>query len=358
MKALALVESPRHVCCRYRVRAFEPALNRAGWSLEVQGLARGSMPRLAQLGRSAGYDAVLLQRKLLPAWQLKALRKRARRLIYDFDDAVLYRDSYDPRGPFDIRRASRFVRTVGLADLVIAGNDYLAEAAEAAGAKPERIRVIPTCIDPTRYDAPTPADVPPEPSDRLMLTWIGSSSTLNGLERRRATLEAVGAAVPAARLRMICDRFADFDPLPVDRIAWSEAGEAAELALADAGISLIPDDRWSRGKCGLKVLQYGASGLPTVANPVGVHPVMIEDGTTGFLADSPSEWVEAIQTLAADPDLRRRMGDAARSKVLRDYAVEAWSGPFLAAVAGIEPLAPPKARTPHSNSPASRTKSV
>src|SRR5262245_60197514 len=99
MRLLALVDSPAHVCCRYRIRAFEPALLRSGWSLTIGELKRGPFARIAQLREAAGYDAVILQRKLLPTWQLAILRDRARRLIYDFDDAILFRDSYDRRGP-------------------------------------------------------------------------------------------------------------------------------------------------------------------------------------------------------------------------------------------------------------------
>src|SRR3954469_12017293 len=97
MKALALVEAPDHVCCRYRVRAFAPALADAGCALTIEGLARGAIARLLQFGRAARFDAVLLQRRLLPRYQLRELRRRARYLVFDFDDAVLYRDSYDRR---------------------------------------------------------------------------------------------------------------------------------------------------------------------------------------------------------------------------------------------------------------------
>src|SRR5436190_19161661 len=99
MKALALVDAPDHVCCRYRIRAFEPALVRDGWSLDYLGLAHGLLGRASQLGRLPRYDTIILQRKLLPRWQLLALRRKTPRLVFDFDDAVLFRDSYDPRGP-------------------------------------------------------------------------------------------------------------------------------------------------------------------------------------------------------------------------------------------------------------------
>ncbi len=112
MKLLALVEQPGHVCCRYRIRAFEPALEEAGCSLCCEGLYRGAFFRSIQLHRAGQFDAVILQRKLLPNWQLKALRRAARRLVFDFDDAVMFRDSYSQRRGYSRSRTGRFARTV------------------------------------------------------------------------------------------------------------------------------------------------------------------------------------------------------------------------------------------------------
>ena len=308
MRALALAETADHVCARYRVRAFAPGLGSAGWSLDVRGVERGAVGRLRQLDRAGGYDAVVLQRKLLPGWQFDLLRRRARRLVFDFDDAILYRDSYDPRGPHCPRRLRRFRRTVQAADVVVAGNDFLADCALRNGARPEDVQVIPTCIQTDLYPVL-------EPNDRasgIDLTWIGSSSTLAGLEARRDLWTRIGSEVEGARLRLICDRFPDFGPLPVVAVPWSEATEAAELGRADAGLSWLPDDLWSQGKCGLKTLQYGSAGLPVVTNPVGVHPSMVVDGVTGFLASTPGEWVDAVRTLRDDPPRRREMGRGAR----------------------------------------------
>lgn len=330
MKALALVDAPDHVCCRYRIRAFEPALERGGWSIEPAGVARSPLGRLAQFARAQRYDSVILQRKLLPLWMLGVLRRAARRLVFDFDDAVLYRDSYDPRGPESPRRARRFAATVRAADAVVAGNDFLADCALRAGARPDRVRVIPTCIDPGRYQ-------PAAGSDRaggLDLVWIGSSSTLQGLERQRPLWERLAREVPGLRMRVVCDRFPDLGAMPVVPVTWSEAGEAAALAAGDAGVTWVPDDVWSRGKCGLKVLQYQAAGLPVLANPVGVHPEMIRPGVTGWLPTSPAEWATAARALADDRELRRRMGRAARASVEEDYSVGAWGSAFVAAVAG------------------------
>src|SRR4051812_20284261 len=118
MRLLALVDSPHHVCCRYRIRAFEPAIDRAGGSLTCQPLSKGIISRVAQFGEAGRYDSVILQRKLWPPWQLAILRRPARHLVFDFDGAVLYRDSYDRRGPPSSRRERRFAATVRFADAV------------------------------------------------------------------------------------------------------------------------------------------------------------------------------------------------------------------------------------------------
>jgi glycosyltransferase involved in cell wall biosynthesis len=137
-------------------------------------------------------------------------------------------------------------------------------------------------------------------------------------------------------MRVICDRFPDLGSLPVVPVPWSEATEAADLAACDVGVSWVPDDVWSRGKCGLKVLQYQAAGLPAVANPVGVHSDMIRPGVSGWLPVDDPEWVEALRCLAADPERRRQMGRGARDSVEADYSVAAWESAFVATVAGTQ----------------------
>src|SRR5687768_14459919 len=104
MKVLALTEGPNHVCYRYRIEAFALALAERGWTLESLPLEPNTFQRSAQLRAAAAADVVVLQRKLLPLWQLRLLRRAARWLIYDFDDALFYRDSYHRKGPMSWAR--------------------------------------------------------------------------------------------------------------------------------------------------------------------------------------------------------------------------------------------------------------
>ena len=109
--------------------------------------------------------------------------------------------------------------------------------------------------------------------------------------------------------------------LAVLHCRWTHESEAYELASADIGISWLPDDSWSAGKCGLKVLQYMAAGLPVVANPVGVQADLVRHGESGFLVQTPQQWVDAVGRLAHDPALRQRMGKAGRQRVAGEFSV-------------------------------------
>ncbi len=313
----ALVEGADHVCCRYRLTAFGPALQAAGHGLDVCPLPRDWWGRLRLFRMLRGAD-VVVQRRLLPLWQVAYLRQIVNRLIFDFDDAVFSRDSYHARGVEHAGRLRRFASMVRRSDAVVAGNEFLAERARRWNTA---VRVIPTCVDPGRY---TPRPALPFKAG-LEMVWVGSSSTLQGLERTTALWGELGRSVPGLRLKLVCDRTMRLQNLPVDFKPWTEAGEAADIAAADVGVSWIPDDDWSRGKCGLKVLQYMAAGLPVVANSVGVHREMVRPGETGFLADTPAEWVAAMRRLAVDPTLRRSMGAAGRALVEAKYSVRVGS---------------------------------
>jgi glycosyltransferase involved in cell wall biosynthesis len=330
VRLTALVASADHVCCRYRLAAFRPFLEKAGYELELRPVP-DRVHGWWRLGRDlSSADGVILQRKLLSAWKLYLVRRAARFLLYDFDDAVFLRDSYASKGLQSARRQRRFAATVRAADLVVAGNAFLRDHA-ARWTDSRGVHVVPTCLDPAHY--PTADHV--RAGDGVELVWVGSSSTLQGLERARPLLEHIGRCRPGLRLRLVSDRLLKFLHLPVVPCPWSAEGEAAALAAADVGVSWVPDDPWSRGKCGLKVLQYLAAGLPVVANPVGVQAELVRPGETGFLAETPDQWAEAVVRLASDPELRRRMGRAGRRLVEDKFSLAAGAAKWLALLAGL-----------------------
>jgi glycosyltransferase involved in cell wall biosynthesis len=316
MQLVGLVKAADHVCCRYRLTAFGPWLAKLGHALEVRTIPASWLARFWFYRRLRRADAVIVQRRLVPAWELTWLRRWVKRLIFDYDDAVFQRDSYSERGPASAQREAGFARMVRAADAVVAGNAFLAQRAVFAGAG-NKTYVVPTCVEPARY----PVARHERQGAGAWMAWIGSASTMQGLEQSRSLWEHLGRSVPGIGLKLICDKPLCLEPLPVDFRPWSEANEGAELAGADVGVSWLPDDAWSQGKCGLKILQYMAAGLPVVANPVGVQTQMVQHGVTGFVVQTAQEWTDAIARLARDPDLRRRLGQAGRDLVQKEYSV-------------------------------------
>lgn len=320
----ALIQGEDHLCYRYRLAAFAPALAARGWTIDPVVIPPGSLATLQLHRRLAAADVVLLQRRLFAWLRLGLVRRSAQLLVFDFDDAVYCRDTASARPAESAGRQRRFRSVIRQADAITAGNAHLiGQAIRAGGAG--KTHYFPTCIDAARY----PLAEHRQSRDVIRLAWIGDPRTLHSLDAARACLAEVCREAPALRLRVICSAFPELPGVPVEPCVWSSASEVADLAACDIGVSWLPEHPWSLGKCGLKVLQYMAAGLPVVANRVGVHRDLVRDGETGFLADTPQEWRTAVARLAASVELRRRLGKAGREWIARHYGVARW-GRWLA----------------------------
>lgn len=320
MKIAAVVSSPENASARYRIGAYRESFRAAGVSVEILRRERRAWPLLRQIKSLSAYDAVIWQRHLLGPVARRLLRRAARRLIYDFDDAVYLRPFDSTKPAESAKRLSRFVGMVRTADEVWAGNRLLTAKAESASRGAE-VTCVPTTLLPTRYRAADHTHT----GYLVRIVWIGSRATSGAVVDALPQLRACGDA----RLRLICDAFPELPGLDVEEVTWSAVGEASELARSDVGLSWLPRHPWSDGKCGLKTLQYMAAGLPVIGNRVGANLQLIEDGVTGFLADTPEEFSAAFAKLAENPSLRARLGAAGRRRVASDYSSAVW-GPRLA----------------------------
>lgn len=238
----------------------------------------------------------------MDAW---LLRRSAHCILYDFDNAVMYNPQHPDKDWTSHFRL--FERTVRLAGSVIAGNAYLAEQRPFC----RTIHILPTGLDVRAYEAQGG-----KPSDgRLRLVWIGSRSTLRYLAEIKPALEKVGQGNSCVVLRIIADQFLDFKHLPVETCIWSLDTQAQRLQECDIGLAPLPDNRFTRGKCGFKILQYFAAGLPVIASPVGVNRDFVEKSGAGFFASTLEQWHQSIQRLIYDEPLRKDWGQKARAYV-------------------------------------------
>jgi glycosyltransferase involved in cell wall biosynthesis len=252
------------------------------------------------------FDAVFLHKKILNPFDAYYLKKYAKKIIYDFDDAVMF-DDKQPERPHHKRQTS-FRRTATLADLVIAGNVYLAEHARRFN---PNVEILPTGLDTKAYNAAAKK----AGDGKIRLVWIGSRPTLPHLKHISPALEEIGSRFNNVVLRIISDEFFDLQNIPVEKKSWSLETEAAELVNSDIGLAPLADNNFTRGKCGFKILQYQAAGLPVVASPVGVNAQLVRNGVNGYHAAAVMDWVEKLSALVKDTSLRTRMGQAAAQTV-------------------------------------------
>ncbi len=321
MKVLFLVPRMDKASSRYRVLQYLPFLDREGMEYEIVALSGQSRNRLALARRLRAADTVFVQKKLFSSLDLFWVRKLTRRLVYDFDDAVMYK-SGSASSRQQARQRRCFAATAGRADLVVAGNRYLQQEALPVS---REVRLLPTVLDMDRYTArEEERDKTPE----LVLGWIGSRGTLRYLQDIAPALEELGRRWPGLKLKIVADDFFDLDNLQVIKKPWAAVDEIADLHSFDIGLMPLSDDVWTRGKCGFKLLQCMAVGLPVVCSPVGVNVEIITEGREGFQASTLEEWVTKLDTLIADADLRRQMGLRARQQVEQAYSL-AVNGPIF-----------------------------
>jgi glycosyltransferase involved in cell wall biosynthesis len=272
------------------------------------------------------FDLVVVEYEVLPyffALPERLLSWMGVPYVVDYDDAIFHQ--YDQHRSGLIRRllGNKIAHVMRGAHLVTAGNAYLADYARRAGAP--RIEIIPTVIDLARYPAPPAKPACAEP---LTIGWIGSPSTAKYLQAIAPVL-ALACADGKARVRLIGSGQVDLPGVPLEVLPWDEATEVDELRRFDVGIMPLPDEPWERGKCGFKLIQYMACGLPVIASPVGVNREIVEPGVNGYLTETTEEWAQALRTLLDNASLRQRMGEAGRLKVETHYSLQV-TGPRLA----------------------------
>jgi glycosyltransferase involved in cell wall biosynthesis len=315
MKVLFLIQGWEVAASRYRVLQFLPFLKSKGVEATVSLYPRTLKENFQFFKNLSRFDMVFLQRKRFTQPRLELLRKRAKRIIYDFDDSVMYRNS-KAKDPLSSTRKRRFVQMIKNSDFIIAGNEYLKSEVLPITAN---VEVIPSAIDEERYHLKTY----PVQQERVTLGWIGDHGSIHYLEKMKPIFERIGEKYSNVDLKIVCDTFFDCDRMNVIKKKWSSEDEVADLQGFDVGLMPLVDDPWSWGKCGLKILQYQGVGVAVVCTPVGVNRDLVEDGMNGFYATTPDEWEEKLSLLIENSELREQMGREGRRRVFEKYTFQA-----------------------------------
>jgi glycosyltransferase involved in cell wall biosynthesis len=339
MKILAVVPSLYDTSPgqRFRLEQWEPILKQSGVEItwapfetdelkqvlyrpgqavsKVRAVLANMIRRRNELVQMGDYDVAYVFREaalLGPPWFERKIARSGVPMVFDFDDAVFvaYRSPSNgylsylkfPQKTAEICRRSAHV---------MAGNQYLAEY---AGRFNGNVTIVPTTIDTLKYK-----EIDKPERDTLTIGWTGSYSTVQHLDTIREAIREL-AIDERFKLRVIGTPDYTLEGVDVEALQWRSETEIADLQEIDIGLMPLPHDQWSKGKCGLKALQYMALGIPTVCSPVGVNSTIIADGKNGFIADAKDEWTAKLRSLLHSSDMRRRIGAEGRRTVESEYS--------------------------------------
>ncbi|MFN0277446.1 MAG: glycosyltransferase family 4 protein [Pyrinomonadaceae bacterium] len=325
---------------RFRIEQWEPILRKGGVEItyapfetdelrsvlykrgqiltKIKAVTRNMKRRGEEIESLSEFDLVYLFREaalLGPPWFERKLARSGVPVVFDFDDAIFFSYKSPSNGYLSYLKFPRkTAESCRLSTHVMAGNEFLANYARQNN---ENVTIIPTTIDTDKYKFVERTKEP----DVLIIGWSGSFSTIQHLDTIRDVLHEL-AKTEKFRLRIIGTPEYKLPGVDVEAIQWRSETEIDDLRQIDIGLMPLPDDNWSKGKCGLKALQYMALGISTICSPVGVNSTIIRDGENGFLADSKEEWIEKIKILIHSSELRQKFGRAGRETVEREYSAK------------------------------------
>lgn len=333
---------------RLRTYQYLPHLQAAGWKVIVAPLFNdrylielysGERPswiniitcyfrRLACLFKIRQYDGIVIEKELfpfLPSWAEWWISRIGKGYVVDYDDAVFH--NYNLHRSIWVRSmlSGKVEKVMRYSRKVLVGNEYLGDKASSVGAV--NVKFIPTVVDGARY-FPVYDKIP---VDLVKVGWIGSPTTLKYIKNILPILEKLNDRCPFELVIIGGEGRIGFSGKETT-VTWSEKSEVSEIQNLDIGIMPLADTPWELGKCGYKLIQYMACGLPVVGSPVGVNTTLISNNLNGYLAANEGEWDKCLERLILDKDLRVQMGKEGVRLVNEHYTLQKFFPVYLNAL--------------------------
>lgn len=283
--------------------------------------------RLSDVRAASGFDIIFIQREaylLGTSYFENRFKKSGAKIVFDFDDAIWLMDISDVNKKFSwLKRPTKTAEIISVADQIIAGNPYLADYARTYN---PNVLMIPTSVDTEKFKRKDE----PRVKNKICIGWTGSHTTIKHFSLALPFLKELKKKYgDKIYFKVIGDSAFTEPELGIAGLKWNNDTEIEDLSEIDIGIMPLPDDAWSRGKCGLKSLEYMSLCIPPVVSPVGVNTDIVKDDINGFVADTEEEWIDKISRLIESPDMRMQMGQKARKTVIERYSVLAHRNKYV-----------------------------
>ena len=337
---------------RYRIEQFLPVIEEAGLTYDYRFLLDEEMDKVfyspgAYFGKAMivlksllfllkwtffdakAYRYIFVQREafmLGTSFFERTMAKRSK-LIFDFDDSIWMSNvSAANKKLAFLKNPAKTSRIIQSAAYNVVGNQFLANYAQQFS---KNVVLIPTVVDTDEYHRRKPLQA--KSDGKVCVGWSGSQTTIEHFKLLEPVLRDIKAKYGAkVYFKVVGDGSYENRELGIQGIQWTRETELAALEEIDIGIMPLPDDEWSKGKCGLKALVYMSMEIPAVLADVGVNSEIVTDGVTGLLSAGHEAWIEKLSLLIDKAELRPKLGKAGREWVEAKYSAKANQEKFIA----------------------------
>tara|TARA_A100001388_G_scaffold277635_1_gene270080 strand:+ start:5932 stop:7005 length:1074 start_codon:yes stop_codon:yes gene_type:complete len=325
---------------RLRIMQYTAKLKNLGYEIEISSLTNDEylkkkysgnyllffqilyfyIKRVFELRKIFSKDIIWIEYELfpfLPSFFEILITLLGKKYIVDYDDSIF--ENYKESKNFFVRNflSKKIDNVIKNSEVTITGNKYLERYAKDRGAK--HTKCIPTVVDESKYDI----DFTPNEKQDLVIGWIGSpgsqkllkeyAPSLNKLcKDKNIKLEFIGANSVL---------FNWFDSSIASITHWTEKDEAYNLQNIDIGIMPLTQSRWSKGKCGYKIIQFMACNKPVVASYTEANSDIVKDNECGLLAENIEQFIECLNILISDKAKREEMGMNGKNAVRNTYNI-------------------------------------
>lgn len=336
---------------RFRIEQWEPFLNARGIEIDyvsfadeelnaviplkgkflakIYSLSKAFFRRIIQMKGASRYDVILIYRAMAiagPSLLERLCKLLGKPIVFDFDDAIFLTHTAKSNRLFGWAKfAGKTAAICRVSDAVTVGNTYLAEYARRYS---DNVSIVPSSVDTKKY---VPRNHTASQS-KTIVGWTGSSTSQTYLEHFNPMLRAVFADREGVELHVHSDREPELPGTPYTWHRWTPDNEVDIISTFDIGLMPMPDDIWSQGKCAMKALLYMSLGIPAICSDLGANREVITSGENGLLCTTTGEWVDSINKLVEDKELRKTLGDAGRRTVKEKYSAEHCASLFADAV--------------------------
>jgi len=311
----------------YSVKTFKILYHQKKYIQKLAGILWGFLKRNLHVIQALTADYVFIHREVTPlgppVFEWIIAKILGKKIIYDFDDAIWIENTSEENIFISgLKMHQKFFKICSWSYKVSCCNEYLATYARKQN---PQVYIIPTTIDTENWNPVTRTNN----NHKLTLGWTGTHSTLPYLVSIKSVLERIIKKYPQIVIRIICNKRPGWNLPNLEFIPWNRTTEIEDLAGIEIGMMPLPSGPWAQGKCGFKILQYFALGIPALASPVGVNTNLIRHGDNGYLCAGEEEWIENIDLLINSGELRDRIGKNGRNTLIKHYSLEVNAANFL-----------------------------